>query len=128
MVRLYSVIYELIDDCREELGKLLAPEEVEHELGRLKVKGIFKTTKTEVICGGEVTSGKLSLPAFARITRGKETLAEASVTNLKRGPQDAKEVVEGEMCGISLETTNRLQIEENDEVTFFTRETITRKL
>src|SRR5690606_7317118 len=49
-VRLYKVIYELIDDVRTELSGLLAPEIVETELGTLTVKGIFKTTKTEVIC------------------------------------------------------------------------------
>ncbi len=127
-IRLYSIIYELIDNCREEMSTLLAPEEIEHELGRLQVKGVFKTTKTEVICGGEVTSGKLSLPAFARIMRGKEQIAEAQLTNLKRGPQDAKEVVEGELCGMNLATISKVQIEEGDEVIIFTKETITRKL
>ncbi len=127
-VRLYSVIYELIDNCREELSTLLAPEEVETELGRLKVKGIFKTTKTEIICGGEVTKGKLTLPALVRIWRGKEAIGEATLTNLKRGPQDAKEIVEGEMCGMNLATTSKIQLEEDDVIEVFTRETVTRKL
>ncbi len=57
-------------------------------MGKLKVKGIFKTTKTEVICGGEVTTGRLRVPALARVIRGKEEIAEVEVTNLKRGPQE----------------------------------------
>lgn len=127
-IRLYSVIYELIDDVKEELSKLLAPEIVETDLGRLKVKGVFKTTKTEVICGGEVIKGKLTAPAIAKVFRGKELLAEVQVTNLKRGPQDAKEVFEGEMCGLNIATTSRLDIQEGDDVQLFTRESVSRHL
>ncbi|HSX47090.1 MAG TPA: translation initiation factor IF-2 [Patescibacteria group bacterium] len=127
-VRLYRVIYELIDDAKAELQQLLPPEIVETELGRLVVKGIFKTTKTEVICGGEVTKGKLAIPARVRVMRGKEQLAEVEVTNLKRGPQDTKEVFEGEMCGVSLGTESRLDLQEGDHLEFFTRETVARSL
>lgn len=127
-VRLYKVIYELIDDTREEMSKLLAPEVVETDLGTLVVKGIFKTTKTEVICGGEVTKGKLIAPALARVMRDKEPLAEVEVTNLKRGPQDAKEVFEGEMCGLSFKSTSRVDIQEGDRIQVFTRETVARSL
>jgi translation initiation factor IF-2 len=127
-VRLYKVIYELIDDAREELSHLLAPEVKETELGQLVVRGIFKTTKTEVICGGEVTKGKLTAPALAHITREAEQIAEAEVTNLKRGPQDAKEVVEGEMCGMNIRTTGRIELQEGDKITLFTRQMVTRHL
>lgn len=127
-VRLYKVIYELIDDVKTELGNLLSPEIVETELGRLVVKGIFKTTKTEVICGGEVTKGKLTVPARARIMRDKTQLAEVQVTGLKRGPADAKEVFEGEMCGLSLVTTKRLDLAEGDHIEFFSREAVQRSL
>ncbi len=127
-VRLYKVIYELIDDVKTELTKLLRPEIVETELGRLIVKGIFKTTKTEVICGGEVTKGKLTAPALARVSRGDEELMEVEVTGLKRGPADVKEVVEGEMCGMSLATPKRLTLEEGDHIDLFTREAVKREL
>jgi translation initiation factor IF-2 len=127
-MRMYNVIYELIDDVKNELSELLAPEVTETQLGRLVVKAIFKTTKTEIICGGEVTKGKLTMPAFVRVMRGNEPLAEVEITNLKRGPQDAKEVVEGEMCGVSLKTTARLDLQEGDRLEFFTRQTIARKL
>jgi translation initiation factor IF-2 len=127
-VRLYKVIYELIDDVKTELSELLSPEIVETELGRLVVKGIFKTTKTEVICGGEVTKGKLTWPALARVYRDKEELAEVEVTGLKRGPADTKEVFEGEMCGMSLSTAKRLELQEGDRIELFTREAVQRKL
>jgi translation initiation factor IF-2 len=128
-VRLYSIIYELIDDVRQELEARLSPEIVEEKLGELSVKGIFKITKTEVICGGEVIKGKLSIPALARVYRSKELLVDnIEVTNLKRGPQDVKEVLEGEMCGMSLKTDKRLEVQENDRIELFTRETKTRTL
>jgi translation initiation factor IF-2 len=127
--RFYEVIYELIDDVRDQLSELLRPEEKVTELGQLRVKAVFKTTKSDIICGGEVLKGKLSVPALATITRGDETLVEnAEVTNLKRGPQDVKEVLEGEMCGLSLRTPTRALLQEGDRITVFTRETITRHL
>ncbi len=127
-IRLYKVIYELIDDAKAELQLLLPPEIVETELGRLVVKGIFKTSKTEVICGGEVTKGKLTVPALVRVVRDKETIAEVEATLLKRGPQETKEVFEGDMCGVSLETTSKLELQEGDHLEFFTRETVARSL
>lgn len=127
-IRLYKVIYELIDDVKNELEALLPDEIVETELGRLVVKAIFKTTKTEVICGGEVTKGKLTVPALARLVRGKEVISEVEVTNLKRGPQDTTEVFEGEMCGISIATPTKLDVQEGDHVDLFTRIAVARKL
>ncbi len=127
-IRLFNIIYELIDDAKVELTALLAPEVVETELGRLIVKGVFKLTKNEVICGGEVTKGKLTVPSLARVKRGDELIAEVEVVALKRGPQETKEVVEGEMCGVSFRSSSRVEVQENDRIEFFTRETVARTL
>jgi len=127
-VRLYKVIYELIDDVKDELSNLLSPEIIETELGTLNVKGIFNTTKTEVICGGEVTKGKLTSPALARVIRDKKQIAEVEVTGLKRGPSETKEVFEGEMCGMSLKTVKKTEILEGDRIELFTRQAVTRTL
>lgn len=127
-VRTYNVIYELIEDAREELSLLLSPEVVETQLGRLVVKAVFKTTRSEVICGGEVTKGKLEVPSMAYVMRGDEQLGEVEITNLKRGPADTKEVFEGEMCGLSFKTKHRLELQEGDRIELFRRETIARHL
>lgn len=127
-VRLFRVIYELIDDAKAELTAMLAPEVVETPLGRLVVKGIFKTTKTEVICGGEVTKGHLVMPALAKVMHEGKEVAEVEVTNLKRGPVEAKEVLEGEMCGLSFKSKARVDIAEGDHLELFTRELKTRSL
>ncbi len=127
-IRLYDVIYELIDDVKSELSELLPPEITEKEVGSLEIKGVFKTTKNEIICGGEVLSGKLVAPALARITRGKKELGDARLTGLKRGPNNATDLVEGEMGGMSLETTTRIELEVGDVVSFYTIETKQRTL
>ncbi len=127
-VRIYNVIYELIDDVKSELSQLLPPEIKETDTGKLKVLAVFKTTKTEIICGGEVTKGKLVAPALARIFRDKEQIGEAEVTGLKRGPQDTKEVQEGEQCGMSLASSSKLLLQEGDRIEVFTREIIERTL
>ena len=127
-VRLYRVIYELIDDVKEELTKLLSPEITETEVGRLIVKGIFNTTKSEIICGGEVTKGKLIAPALARVERDGVKVADVEIMSLKRGPQEAKEVFEGEMCGLQLRTTGKLELLEGDRIEAYTRQEVARTL
>lgn len=127
-IRLYRVIYELLDDARQSMEQMLAPEVVETEVGKLTVKGVFRTMKEEVICGGEVTSGKVMPNVLARVLRGGEQIAEVEVTNVQRQQQEAKEVFEGEMCGLSLKTVKKLIVEEGDRLEFFTRELVKRTL
>jgi len=127
-VRIYRIIYELIDDAKQALEDLLAPEVVETEIGKLVIKGIFKTTKDEVICGGEVTKGKIEPGLLARVKRGDEQIAEVEVGNVQRNHQETKEVFEGEMCGMQLKTKGKLVIQEGDKLEFFKRELVKRTL
>lgn len=127
-VRRYKVIYELLDDARQSMEQLLAPEVVETEIGSMTIKGVFRTLKDTVIAGGEVTSGKAVPNVLVRVKRGDDQLAEAEVTSVQRQQQEAKEVFEGELCGISLKTDKKLLIEEGDKLEFFTRELVTRTL
>jgi translation initiation factor IF-2 len=127
-VRLYKVIYELLDDARNSMEAMLAPEVVETEIGTMTIKGIFRTLKDEVIAGGEVTSGKAVPNVLVRVKRGKEQLGEVEITKVQRQQQEAKEVFEGEMCGISLKTNKKLLLEEGDKLEFFTRELVKRTL
>lgn len=127
-VRIYKVIYELLDDARQSMEKMLAPEVVETEIGTLTIKGVFRTLKDTVIAGGEVTSGKVVPNVLVRVKRGDEQLAEVEVTSVQRQQQEAKEVFEGEMCGLSLKTDKKLLLEEGDKLEFFTRELVSRTL
>ena len=127
-VRLYRVIYELLDDAKLSMENLLAPEVVETEIGALKVKGVFRTMREEVIAGGEMMRGKVSKGLLARLKRKGEQIAEVEVSSVQRQQQEAKEVFEGEMCGLSLKTAKKIVVEEGDELEFFTRELVKKTL
>lgn len=127
-VRLYRVIYELLDDAKNSMEKLLAPEVVETEVGTLQIKGIFRTLKDQVIAGGEVKSGKITSGLLVRVKRGDEIVGEAELTSVQREKTEAKEVFEGDMCGVSLKTHKKLLLEEGDILSCFTREVVTRTL
>jgi len=127
-VRLFKVIYELLDDARQSMEALLAPEVVETDLGKLTIKGIFRTMKDQIIAGGEVTSGKAVPNVLARVKRGNEQVSEVEVLSVQRQQQEAKEVFEGEMCGLSLKIEKKFQLEEGDQLEFFTRELVKRTL
>lgn len=121
-IRIFKVIYELLDDIRVLMEDMLSPEVVETETGELKVLGVFRTTRDEVICGGEVLRGKVVPGTIARLVRNKERIAEVEVKKVQRQQQEAKEVFEGEQCGLELKTSGKLVIEEKDRLEFFTRE------
>ena len=121
-VRIYNVIYELLDDAKKELSDLLAPEVIIKDLGRLKIKQVFKTTQSDIICGGEVTKGIIAVPAFVKVIRDKEEIAEVEAIKLQRGPQEVKEVPEGDECGASLKTKTKLHLQEGDVLEFFTKD------
>lgn len=127
-IREFKVIYELLDDAKAVLTALLTPEIKETELGKLIIRGIFRTTKDEIICGGEVTKGKVEPGAKARVLRDKELIGEVEVTKVQRQQQEAKEVFEGEMCGLSLSLHKKIVLEEGDRLEFYKQEEIQRTL
>lgn len=127
-LKLFKIIYELIDETKKEMQKLLPPKVIRTEHGRLIVRGIFKISKDEVICGGEVTKGKLVIPSKAKVFHEDDEIADVVITNLKRGPQDAKEVQSGEMCGVSFASDSRVALQEGDKLEFYTEEVVERSL
>lgn len=127
-VRRFQVIYELLDDAKAAMEDLLEPEVVETEVGQLEIKGVFRTMRQEIIAGGLVLSGKVEKDLLARVMRGGEQLAEVEVSSVQRQQQEAKEVFEGEMCGLSLRTAKKLAIEVGDRLEFFKRELVKKTL
>ena len=127
-VRRFSVIYELLDDAKASMEALLAPEVVETEVGALTIKGVFRTMREEIIAGGEVTSGKVAKGLLARVKRKDEQIAEVEVSSVQRNQSEAREVFEGELCGLSLKTPKKLVVEEGDTLEFFTRELVKKTL
>ncbi len=127
-IRLYKVIYELIDDVKDSLSVMLDDEVVETEVGRLIIRGVFRTTKDTIICGGEVTKGKIIPNTIARVSRDGEAVAEVVIEKVQRQQQEAKEVIEGEMCGLQIKTTTKVLLEEGDKLDLVTREAVSRSL
>lgn len=125
-LRIYKVIYELIDDVRDMLSQLLPEEVIETTVARLEVLEVFRTTKQSVICGGRVVSGKVEPALAVKIFRSGEEVGKAKLTNLKKEQQDVKMVLEGELCGISLDTNSAVSA--GDELVFYTTETKARRL
>ena len=93
-----------------------------------QVKGVFRTLKDQVILGGQVTKGKITKDLLVRIKHDGEQISEAKVASVQREQQEAKEVFEGEMCGLNLATTGKVAVEVNDKLEFFTREIVKRTL
>ncbi|MCL2280613.1 translation initiation factor IF-2 [Candidatus Saccharibacteria bacterium] len=130
-VRLFNVIYELLDDARATMSELLPEEIIETVVGELEIKGIFRTTREEIIAGGLVKSGKIIPNVLARIHRKKELLAEVEITSVHRDKNETKEVFEDEMCGVNLRIPHgqtRISLEIGDHLECFTRETRKRTL
>ncbi len=125
-VRMYKVIYELTDDLRDALSSMLAPEVIQTVVGDLEIKGVFKTTKSNVVCGGTVTSGRIEPKLRLRIKRGSEVQGEGVLASLQKDKQDAKEAFEGETCGMNVTTSTAIEL--GDTIEFFTVETKARSL
>lgn len=125
-IRLYKVIYELLDDMRTALEGMLKPEVVETVVGELKILGVFKTTKTAVICGGEVLSGKAMDGVQVRIMRDKEQIGLGKVTTVQKEQNKVSEAVEGEQCGLNIATPNGIKVD--DRLIFFQTEERKRSL
>ena len=108
-IRLYSVIYEAIDDVRSAMEGLLPAKKVERELGRAEVRQIFRISKVGTIAGCMVVQGIIKRNAHARLVRDDVVVFEGMLASLKRFKDDAKEVREGFECGMSLDGYNDLK-------------------
>ena len=127
-IRTYKVIYELLDDAKHEMENLLDVEIVEDDKGELKVLGVFRTEKTNIIAGGEVLNGDVRSGFLARIIRDKKYLGEAEVTSVQKEKMDVKELIAGETGGLALKTEHKIDLQIGDRLKFFTREAKKRTL
>lgn len=127
-IRNFKVIYELLADAKTAMEDLLDAEVVETDTGEMKVMGVFRTEKTASICGGEVLTGSVKPGMLVRVMRKKMQLGEAEVESVQKEKIDAKELVAGEIGGLSLKTTKKIAVEVGDRLQFFTREMKKRRL
>ncbi|MBE9513321.1 MAG: translation initiation factor IF-2 [Chloroflexi bacterium] len=116
----YDVIYDLTNDVDNALKGMLEPSEVEVIEGRAEVRAIFTAGKKEKAAGIYVTEGKVSRGALVRLRRGKEVLAESTVSSLRRFKDNVKEVAAGYECGVGIKDFNEFQV--GDILEFFRKE------
>lgn len=116
-IRLYSIIYELLEDITDALAGKLEPEKREKVIGEAKILQIFELSKGPKICGCLVESGLVRVGAKARVRRDKELIYNGEVASLRRFHDDVKEVKAGLECGIRLD--NFADFVEGDEIELY---------
>ena len=109
-IRLYSIIYDAINEIKDAMEGLLAPKEEEVVTGNIEVREIFKISKVGTIAGSYVTDGYVNRKNKVRIIREGIVLHEGEIAQLKRFKDDVAEVRAGYECGISIHKFNDIQI------------------
>jgi translation initiation factor IF-2 len=108
-VKLYSIIYELLDQMKEAMAGLLDPEHRETVIGHAEVKQVFELSRG-IVAGCLVTNGRISRAARARVLRKRQPVYDGGISTLRRFQDDVKEVRSGLECGIKLGDFNEYQV------------------
>jgi translation initiation factor IF-2 len=124
-VKLYSIIYELIDQIKEAMAGLLDPEHRETVIGHAEVKQIFKLSKG-IVAGCLVTDGRIARTARARVLRRRQPVYDGGLSTLRRFQDDVKEVRVGLECGIKLGDFSEYQV--GDIIECYLLEAVAQKL
>ncbi len=109
-IRLFSVIYDAVDEVRDAMEGLLSPEISEKLVGNAEVREIFKVSKVGTIAGCYVTDGKIVRNNPVRIVRDGVVIYDGEIDSLKRFKDDVKEVQTGYECGISIVNYNDIKV------------------
>jgi translation initiation factor IF-2 len=108
-VKLYSIIYELLDQIKEAMAGLLDPEHRETVIGHAEVKQVFQLSKG-IVAGCLVTDGRIARVARARVLRRRQPVYDGGLSTLRRFQDDVKEVRSGLECGIKLGDFSEYQV------------------
>ena len=124
-IRLYTVIYDAINEMREAMEGMLAPTYREKSMGRAEVRQVFNVTGG-TIAGSMVQDGKLTRGSRVRLIRDSRVVWEGKIGSLRRFKDDVREVLSGYECGIGLE--NYGDVKPGDIIEAFELEAVSRKL
>ena len=116
-IRLYSIIYELLEDIKDAMAGRLEPEKREKELGVAHILKIFELSRGPKICGCMVDKGVVKVGSKSRVFRKGELIFNGEVRSLRRFQDDVKEVRQGMECGIKLD--NFLDFDVGDVIQFY---------
>jgi translation initiation factor IF-2 len=121
-IRLYTVIYDVMEEMKKAMEGLLEPTVREVRLGAAEVRDTFKISKVGTIAGSYVTDGKVNRQAQVRLLRDNVVIHTGKVSSLKRFKDDASEVKSGLECGIGIAGYN--DVKPGDVIEFFTTEKV----
>ena len=116
-MRMYSVIYDCINEVETAMKGKLAPKFEEAVIGRVEVRQTFKVSKVGTIIGGYVTDGKIERNSKVRVIRDRIVIYDGELASLRRFKDDVKEVKEGYECGLQIEKYN--DVREGDELEIY---------
>ena len=105
-IKLYKIIYEMVNDVKLAMQGLLAPTKKEKYLGRTEVRQVFSISKVGSVAGCYVVDGNIARSAHLRLLRDNVVIYEGKVSSLKRFKDDVKEVAQGFECGMNIEGYN----------------------
>lgn len=125
-IRLYNIIYEVIEDVKKAMEGLLAPTLKEVVLGRAEIREVFSVPKIGNIGGCFITDGKITRGARVRLIRDGIVVHDGKMASLRRFKDDVKEVQSGYECGIGIENYN--DIKTGDAIEAYIQEKVATKL
>ena len=125
-IRLYSIIYDAVEDVKKAMEGLLEPTFKEKFLGRVEIRDVFSVPKIGNVAGCYVTDGKMVRNAQVRLLRDNVVMYEGKMSSLRRFKDDVKDVASGYECGIGLENYNDIKV--GDIIEAFEMEKIATKL
>ncbi|OXU14524.1 translation initiation factor IF-2 [Sedimentisphaera salicampi] len=115
-IRLYNVIYRITEDLKDAMSGMLAPDEVEQSLGRLKVRDTFRVPGVGTIAGCYVTDGKVTRNSRVRLIRDNIVIKDnASVESLKHFKEDVREIKSGYECGLKIAGYDDVKVDDQIE-------------
>lgn len=109
-IRLYSIIYDAINDMKDAMEGMLSPEIKENITGSAEVREIFKISKVGTVAGCLVTEGRIYRKSKVRVIRDGIVIYTGDLGSLKRFKDDAKEVIAGQECGLNIDKFNDIKV------------------
>lgn len=125
-IKLFDVIYELIDTVKEEAEGRLDEVVIKEETGSVKVLAVFKTQKDRQILGGKVLEGEVKKTDLVDISRGEQVIGGGKLINMKKEEKDIVKIKRGEEFGMLLESKEK--VEEGDILSFYNKKKEKQKL
>jgi translation initiation factor IF-2 len=114
-IRVYGIIYELLDDVKKAISGMLSPVKKEITLGLAEVRATFKVKGAGTVAGCYVLEGKIVRNQRARLIRNGVVIYDGKIESLKRFKEDVNEVARGYECGIKLENYNDIKVKDEIE-------------